>query len=340
MTDTPESPPPLLEAPTAEEKGSPDKELTKRSALLAVTTGMKESHIYNSKVLEISSRIINNGDTQTRQDVVDIIANGTLQGIDIPDAVGKSMDFRYNQMRLLSIYDQDPQVALALVENQVIGFHGTRSGNLLDILHDEGLLSDDELIKRGRQATTYEASRTPLGINPYLSFAAWAEPHTLRYYSGYERPLTVDDLHRKLEARRALYADLPQDEELRQLAQSKIKALEDEIESVTANPDSLQSRLILANYPVCFGLSGEGYDVYGVSSELPDQSEETKRDAILEHPYFAGGDDGEFVTVTGSPLSRLPVVATIKERIPEVRDLFREKGYRPDVIPLEPLREV
>jgi hypothetical protein len=106
--------------------------------------------------------------------------------------------------------------------------------------------------------------------------------------------------------------------------QNKYDDLLIKISFIKSNPESLESRLMLSNFPIAFGLSGDEKDL---RYETIYEATGNDSDCIIER---ATSDiPGEFLFRTPRiPLSRVPVIATTTEHQDELRALLDQYGYK------------
>lgn len=292
-------------------------------------------------------------DDSTRENVVNILVHSQLGGWPVPEARGQRSSNKANQWRLASIYAHDPETAELIAENNIIGFHGTRSSSLVDILEDQALLTAYEANKRGRTITTGELVNGLSDGDRQVAFANWASPHSLDRYAGPAEPLTLEALEEKIaenEKNKAYYievfgepdeAENPVYYDRMQVVSHRIELLKQEAQFVADNPDSLRASLILANFPISFGLSGNGYTEFDNYIQLSNDNEANRESAIVKFPYAPASSDidGEFAAAANVDLTRCPVVAVPSEYMGTLHTLLENygNGYRPRIVPLESL---
>jgi hypothetical protein len=294
--------------------------------------------------------LIRRGNPEITSDVVEIITHSSLRGIPLPRAIGMGLtkeDQHGICDRLLAIYKQDPEVAHTLVRHQIVGFHGTRSGALVGILEEGALLTQEEAQRKGRRTETGEYIATSAKGRPILSFASWSETSTLDFYTQPSKQLILPDLYgqiARIKADLQLFKSGDYSEDSYSALYVKggernIVELKERARQITRDPTSLESVLTLANIPIAFGLSLNGYSVYDRLNDLPDESDVTMESALIHYPpYNQGGKAGEFVLPRSAGMHRMPVVATELKHAQFLKQLFADHDYAPDIIPLEVLK--
>jgi len=107
-------------------------------------------------------------------EVRELLVSNQLAGADITPVLGKSpVDPIYKQLRLLDIYEQDPDAARAIASNHVAGFHASRSGGLLSTLR-HGLLPAAEAPPTRGDVPIFHGERVfSQGKQADISYADW-----------------------------------------------------------------------------------------------------------------------------------------------------------------------
>lgn len=273
------------------------------------------------KLLKKASEVLPRTPEDALRDVYDIIVNQTLDGVPITPLFGRFNVFeKYDKrIRILSIYEADPDMARAIVVNQVAGFHGSRSGSLWGVVKHNGLLSAAESRRRGQLLTTGERTYSAQGGQPMISFADFSKNDSIAMYAGSRsQPFRIEDLEKNYNellaaaesARQSWGEEHPFCRNALLVAQDTLQ----QIQQLKEHPDSFESWLITANFPVAYGLSVKNLD----SVEMLHQKEKGK---IVER--VSSGIDGEFLLMDDrADLEHIPVVAVPQEYISIVQEFF------------------
>jgi hypothetical protein len=277
--------------------------------------------------------LVSQGDETAIRDVTEIVSNKTLDGVEITKwyGTGSVGNSSLKLARLLYVYEQDPRAARLLVGNHIGGFHGSRSGSLWGVLTQGGLLSAEEARSVGQRVSTGERAYSPEGGQPTISFADWRASDSIRRYAGTAAaPMTVEDIVR---GKRELEDDYAENHAMfgdqhpfTYNSKHLIETAQAEIDFLREHPDSLEAQLLLANFPIAYGIDVSRYESMETYPEAV-RAGKTK-DTIVER---VSDIDGEFMFFGGRiPLSGLPVIAVPAERIKEVATLFAEhdRGVR------------
>lgn len=295
------------------------------------------------RLLNLAYGLVEAGDIPAIRDVMEFVTADTMGGVEITPVLGKESagDDVHKKVRLLEIYDRHPDVAKLLMQKSVGGFHGSRSASLPGILRQGALLSAKEARARGEIVAAGEQIYGAAGGNDVISFADYRSPSTIKEYAGTKPvPLTLQDLERQRtgllessgEARRLYGEDHPWVETMRLWAEEKAK----QIKIIEKQPDSAEAALILGNFPVAFGLSIEGYQLYSGLSSLPKQ-DKPANSIVMKVP---SDKEGEFVVADNHVnLDRIPVVGVPHEYIGKVRKMLGRRGFIGEVIDIASIVE-
>lgn len=271
----------------------------------------------------------------------EVVATGGFGGRPLARLLGKHSAGQFEDMdkrtQFLGTYLQSPEVAEAIAERGIAGFHGSSSGALWSILTSGGLLSARVAAERGIRLTTGEQTYTAAGQD-CISFSDWRAPQTLWDYTRTETngPLNREILQRlKQEADDHLLADqdISHDSPLYRSLVSRQAQIAGMLDKVTAAPDSVEARLICANFPVAFGLRIGEYTIDDNIRPAPSSSE-----AKNIRPAVPSDKAGEFwVMRPDVPLSDIGVIAVPADKVREVQELVSQFSPDIQVVPIEPL---
>lgn len=161
-------------------------------------------------------------------------------------------------MQFIGVYLDSPRLAKEIVRQSVVGFHMTGSGALPGILKFGGLMPASELIDKGHPMPTGERAFTVVGGQSTISFVDWKEPITAaKYANNYGIEQTEASLVERLQDYNLVMENtsLEPDSRLRLNAAKVAEDLNRVLEVIRTAPDSLEAKLILANFPIAIGLS-------------------------------------------------------------------------------------
>lgn len=289
---------------------------------------------------EYAQRVVSEGSDTQAAAAAEIILNTTLHGNTIPDLLGKwsILNVYEKSQQLIGIAVTEPELAHAIVANNVGGFHGSNSSSLLGVL-EHGILSSRDARDRHVPLGSGERTYTDHSRRPFISFADWRAPESLRLYAngGLEVSLTIDDYRQRI-------VDVQQgvDEALRLWGETHPFAvngrlvIEDTkrlIAVIEAEPDSLGVALMTANFPVLYGVDVSSFEHVPTSYNLPSELSES---ILIER--MNSDVRGEFVIVNGgvSPES-IPIIAVPAAHVEMVRQLVNDAGHGIDVYPIDSL---
>jgi hypothetical protein len=263
------------------------------------------------------------------------MTEGSLGGHEIPPLLGRwgGADREKKVIRFLEIYDQDPELAKIIAEQEIAGFHGTRSASLWGILKHDAILSAAEASLRGQPAISGERMYSEEGGQKSISFADWRRPDTIGSYAGTRAaPLTIDDLLNRRDLRReAAIEAARQWGEKHPFAHNSRAVAEDlqkQIEAFRADPNSEEALLTLANFPIAFGVSTKDMELAAGAK--------AKGDSPRVLATVKSDIPGEFALMTSQlSLGYIPMVAVPAKYIDQVQAIFNKHNKKIAVIDLE-----
>ncbi len=276
--------------------------------------------------------------TESQQDITEIALSGTLGGVEITPVYGKSNvgdPFR-KVAQLLGIYNQDPETAKALVENRIAGFHATQSSALYGIVTHKAILSAQTARSRGTVLSSGEKLFSSVEGQQSISFGDWRAPETIAQYaeSGMQYN-SVEGIERRVQELQTLEAEmghLDQDGRMRTNIRQSIQDLRETALLIQKNPKSVQSRMLLANFPVALGVNVD--DIPAV--DLIVEHNKARNEIVQRVP---GDIVGEFMYFGPEmPLDRVRVIAVPKEKIKETKIFLATHGVdHIQVVDISPL---
>lgn len=230
--------------------------------------------------------------------------------------------------KLADIYETAPETAAILVDKEIMGFHGTKSVALADILEQGALLSAAEANARGLSVVTGEHLFQPETGQRSISFSSLAEPEHALTYAGSESaekspPAAFAQLEDTIIEMRA---SLPEFHgRARKILQAQIANRQLLLDELKTKPDSLRSKLYRQDFPVLLGVSREG------ALKTEKTNWQPLDGTTSDYAEFRAGSEE-------IPLSDM-VVAVPRSKLDFTRQLFEERGFDPsNVIPIEDLQ--
>lgn len=301
------------------------------------------------KLLGFAETIIAAGKASDAKIVKTIVCDDMINGKPLPDIMGKfsASEIYDKKGQLLAIYKNDPDLARQIVELNIVGFHGSKSASLSGVLK-HGLLSAEALRERGHKIGSGERAFSRIDGENTIRFADWREPRTIEYYShinnqpitpeGLELQATEIDNTVKAYLGTASHVDPAEDQG--PLVYNQLLVANDMrnvAEFLRAHPDTEEAKLIGSNFPVAYGLSATGYEIYTREWDIPtnDTSEQKKIVKIVPSDV-----KGEFAMYGPEvPIDDIPVIAVPEEKVAWVSDIVRSYSSNIQVVSLESLTE-
>ena len=270
-------------------------------------------------------------------EIEDVVLNERFAGHQLPPMMGQFRDFDYPRKKtaFLDILDRDPTLANIIAKRQVAGFHGSRSGSLLNVLRN-GLIPASELRDQDTAIVSGERTFSPAGGQKDISFADWRAPNSIGRYAQTGKPVTVESLLEQAEnLRAALYSHVEgigsNDDLFALNGSSIIKDYERQIEFMTDNPDSQETKLMEQNFPVSYGIDVSGMEI---ADHDPSHAPSDFKGII---DWSSGDVAGEFLARDTITIDKLPVIAVPAEHIEQVRSLIEQEGVNAYVADLATL---
>ena len=261
-----------------------------------------------------------------------------FKGLEPPPVMGDTDVWQHNQdikdAALRAIHDRDPGLARYIVENGILGFHGTSSAALAGVIDSGCLKPARDIIEKGGFLTTGERAYANPEGQALISFVDYGQPSVLRYYCGEEGPRSVDAIDVGIAtAKEHIYQMGPEefaDKRLLCIAKQILEDLERQRQILIAEPDSLSSVLWCANFPVAFGISAKLtgsaiVDNFRDSNEL--RKKNSNQPYIIQH--IPSDNPGEFRY--GGPslaLDRVGLILVPDDKISFVEELLKLHGFK------------
>lgn len=266
------------------------------------------------------------------EDIEQITIAGSLKDNILPPLLGKGGNGSQpgKLRKFLSIYQQDPVLAEAIAQGYVAGFHASRSGALLSTLQ-RGIMPAS-VIRQSDDIPMVSGERTfsPDGGQPDVSLTDWRAPATIARHATEGRPLKKIDfelmLNKVLATAESQEADGYGDGPIARNSRQVAADLEAQLAYIDEHPDSEETQLMLANFPVAYGVSIAGMPVsfYGArEAELPHAEPEVIASVRSD-------DDGEFVVTGQIEPERIRIIAVPEDRIEQVEAYVEE--YNLDIM--------
>lgn len=302
-------------------------------------TTIEHHEFWTNRLKALAHQLVREGSTAQAASTAEIIMANTLYGNAIPEMLGKGgvNEELGKKRQFIGIAADEPELAHAMVANSIGGFHGSNSSSLLGVLR-HGLLSAQESRKQNIALGSGERTYTHPDAQPFISFADWRDPETLRCYSGKERVTslaayqkTFDELH---DVRDSFLKKYGEDHVFTHNAHHQLEDTRRVINNLLQYPTSRESQLTIANFPVLYGLDISSY---------PEIYSNLCIDSSIDEPFLVKcltrtSVASEFAIMNGavSP-EKIPVIAVPKHHIDTVRTLVHEAGHGIDVYPIDPL---
>lgn len=216
---------------------------------------------------------------------------------------------------------QNEDLADVIVEEDIMGAHGSTSGSLLDIL-DHGLRPQQYLDEHAIMPTTGEVVYEGAGINQeYVSFTEWTSVDTLALYAGSvsgEKGATdiraeIERFRKASETAGGVYrksADMYINQRMK---------VADFLDQDMGEEDTAKE-LIRRNFPVIYFINDDSF------------KDSTDPDTIH---YTKNKDLDEFLVKGGVPPSDIRIILVPREQISLVRQQVQKRGLTTEVFPIE-----
>lgn len=278
-------------------------------------------------------------------DIEQIAIAGSLKGKVLPPLLGTGGNGgQPDKLRkFLHIYQQDPVLAEAIASREVAGFHASRSGALLSTLQ-RGIMPAS-VIRQSEDIAMVAGERTfsPIEGQSDVSLTDWRSPAFIARHAGTGRRLNKVDFElmqaKVLNTAEAYETEGQADSPVARNARQIAADLEEQLAYIDEHPDSEETQLMLANFPVAYGVSIAGMPVslHGArEAELPHAEPEVIANVRSD-------DEGEFVVTGQIEPDRIRIIAVPEDRIEQVTAYVEERGLdivvtKLDIItePLEP----
>ncbi len=287
-----------------------------------------------------AERIISHNPEKARP-VNEIITKNSLDGVPIQPVLGKYAfyDVFLKADRFLAIFENNERVARELVQNKIAGFHASSSASIVGVLR-QGLVSSRELQEKGIPVVSGERTYTRKGGHSTISFADWRASGTLDYYKQGGEELTAailrehaDELSKSVQQNDSGYSeDHPFLVNGADVARDRY-AIAERLES---NPYSLEAQLIVANFPVAYGIS---LDDFSLSADILSAQKMYRADFQPSiSPTTVSDVKGEFVFV-GDKISpeKIRMIAVPEGKIEQIKNVVSAFKLDIKVVAIEPL---
>ena len=199
------------------------------------------------------------------EEVIEILTTGGLDGkhVDYDPFVRNGRSVLSIRETLADIYGRNPNNAKFLIENEIVGIHGTRSAALADILEQGALLSAKLAKERGIAHVTGEHVFQGAKGQSTISFTTLEHTKEALVYTGsldsfkYTKEEMRSKLQRDIEKTRKLLARQTEGSRISGVINNTITGIEKTLLTLDENPDSLRSELLCDDFPMLFGISRE-----------------------------------------------------------------------------------
>ncbi|HEY5152694.1 MAG TPA: hypothetical protein VII55_01845 [Candidatus Saccharimonadales bacterium] len=276
-------------------------------------------------------------------DVEEIVIDNSLDGHELPPLMGRwgVVDKQIRTSRLLTLYGYDPELASVIVERNVAGFHGSQSGSLMNVLRG-GLLPAEQLRAEGSMVSTGERMSWSAKGQDSTSFVDWRDKSVLKTYAPDGGPLTLEKLMANRDeivaAAAANSKTRGEDHIFARNFRLQAEDISRQIAFIEAHPDSEEAQLMLANFPVAYGMDISGYDLYDAGHKMPAPEGREHAQFILNDVMSDMGAV-EFMVYGGVPTDKLAIIAVPKDRIAQVQAMVQKAGLDIKIAAIEALLE-
>jgi hypothetical protein len=261
--------------------------------------------------------------SKIREDLLDIATKGVLRGKTIVDKLpGRSsyMDFAMHRANLINLYSISPDYANALVENEVLGIHGSTSASLLGVLQ-HGLRPQEVLTELGVLVASGEGVFAGTGWNKdHVSFAQWDYLIDISRpaYIGNNQPLTVKGVNGQIQNLETAAAETHDD--FKPPVEQKLQQARQVLSIIQKHPETEEElqyqELLIENFPVIYHINQSAQE--GRTVHVP-QSDVGK----------------EFGIEGGVPVDNIKIILVPEVKIAKVQQLIQERGLNIGVFPIE-----
>lgn len=271
--------------------------------------------------------------------MITMLREGTYMGkrVDDMDEVVRNADNIMSAREYFAeVVRNNPQVAEALFNKGIVGFHGTNSAALAGMVEQGALLSAREAKRRGISHSTGEHLFQKADGQGSISFALVGDVSaSLRYAGGTKsKKYSFDEVIQRQND------DIRNTQEMidkRDLS-DRVKAVFNTViadtksvqNRVLANPNSLEADLLMDSFPMLIGISQE--------TAMIGAEEKQKQHKYWSPVSGTSGDLSEFRAASEEIDLDLLVIAVPADRVDKVRKILVRHGKSgSNVVPLEPL---
>jgi len=234
-----------------------------------------------------------------------IAVDGNLAGKSIDFSVPDRYHYHYTDFlqrraELIRIYAENRELAKLIVNNEILGFHGSKSGTLFSVL-DEGLIPLSVLRQRGELVPAGERVRAmSQNIQETTSAFRWFQSRGISRYSRNGDVMTVDELINGIKILRdPNIIDPSMSMEMRQAAANDTEKVLEFLQQVPTDTEmALKQQLIQSNFPVAYAFNGKGIET---------------SDKVSSHIY------GEFIVPGGVPRGNIKALFVPEDKIDFVK---------------------
>lgn len=276
-------------------------------------------------------------DDETKSQAIEILAKGTLGGHKLghSDVNRNISDEWFERQYVANILLSSPdgkEVAQAIAEKGICGFHSTRSQALAGILETGFLMSARTLNEKGHTMVTgehYYQKDSQGQESVSFSNLAYSRDAALNHAGKQavtirDQETVVRDMQRVIAELESLATESTSKADLLTAAANRHKAA---VDRILSDPDSLFAALSKQEFPVMLGLSKYYLD-------------ETETRRTSGRAMVPGGSHlGEIRPIDEQiPADALPVIAVPAEVMGHVQELFSVYGYKDTkIVAIEPL---
>lgn len=278
-----------------------------------------------------ATELINRG---ANESTIEILAKGRLNGkrIDRSEGIARYAGIVAEIRKTIAdMVFRHPDTAKEIIEREIVGFHGTGSAALADILQLGSLLSASEARKKGLNLLTGEHVFQKAEGQQSISFTNMADTtHALSYAGSIEQPVirtfdeVVSNYQAGIDETEEYIRTTSLGERVRSIYEKRIAETKAVLDEIKKDPNGLKAQLLMDDFPVLVGISYDSTYV-GVDEKLASNE-------FWSPIYRTSGDYNEFRPAREAiPLDEL-VIAVPESRIEKVRRMLTDSGHTNTIV--------
>jgi protein phosphatase 1L len=283
-----------------------------------------ERKFFRAEMEKVLRNALSNPEIQSRRNALLEIANkGTLDGVRIPDPIilgsgHHSVENMWQRVYFVEIYTHNPELAHLMVENQIVGCHGSASGSLMGVL-EHGLRPQNYLREHQVPIATGEGFYGSADLNDiHVSFFNIGTRSLRRSYLRDLEPITEEKLEKQIEK----WKNIPPGGMHYNSLQLKLRNTEETLKFLRkenkTEEENLVDNLIRRNFPVAYFVKDKSFD----------KQSDTRGTEL----------DGEYAVKNGISREGVGVIGVPDSEVEFVQKLVVERNLNIKVISLDRYR--